>query len=57
MKLGEQVELMKEPEKEWQKFVDKWNKRNEKILNKLTKEEILAREEAMDKEKIMEKEE
>jgi len=50
MKLGEQVKLMKEPIEDWQKFVDKWNKRNIKIDSKLTKEEILARESAMDKE-------
>ena len=34
MKLGEQVELMKEPRKEWEKLVEKWNKRNEKISKK-----------------------
>jgi len=31
MKLGTQVEQMKEPRKEWQKIVDKYNKRNDKI--------------------------
>ena len=34
MKLGIQVEQMKEPIKEWQDFVDIWNKRNEEIRRK-----------------------
>ena len=31
MKVGKQVKLMKENEKEWQKFVDKCNERNKGI--------------------------
>ena len=40
MKLGTQVEQMQEPRKEWQKIVDKYNKRNDEIKIHKFKQEV-----------------